>query len=1481
MTAPRNANEDFDEFEHCLNQGSYRRAYELWPELQQHVQAGRQVLDLPVLRRRLDDEARAARKRITAELDGLRNTLDSDEGLSAFDAGLEALYNASPPDDQADYATYRAIYEDRKANYRRLQAYNRTRALVEDQWEQANRLSLEERDTPISGLLPFYSRALEIADEAAAHAPDNTLLQMLAQQARARREELNSEEEIMTSGGQIGDFVRVLRYVDTRREGEAVMVYNNDGTPRFRMTAEAARAEVVKNARAYVAEKAPQYGDEIRDRLNAFDARGASVALQRYDKFIELEQLVPDLFRASDRQYYTELLQQTREALQKLEQAEKVAERARKVTDNPLNAWLTFLQALPIYPGIYHSALITDTLETIAGDLLRAVRNERQAIESRLNELRFDEVSSTAAALLASCRTVSTPPTNGVQADMIRLMDVALRECRAELEAVEALRQTAQAGIRQQKDINKELHQIGELPREKAQEAAHRLNALLREYDPRLVERDPLYLEVNSRVKASQNAAAELARLNSYLDDFNIDQVRAAQNAARDAAQHVPEAHRRSFSQLAAQLGRHIEELEAEAALFVSGYDEAIRRYQALARQSDLGETLKKRIKKRLEELQRERDQAEANNQRLTALNDLIDGDSDSAIRQVWDGLDRIERFTNEEQQRQWLSLLRRSFERLEIDTPFDLKRLGNLLERAREIDSLFAASWHKRLETYKTCQHARDETQRGQFDNALRLWRSVEDSVSAEDHAYVARRIRDLTKTQERAHKDRLLSQLARREDKHNFDTLLADIADAANNYRALASQSSEALDKVEFLTWAVELDLYHAQHRPEVSTQRELLRAASEFARRQLEPAIRGVRTYNLSNHERAEIDPLLNDARDVLRRADTAAVIAAALDKVDNYLREDADIGLFGEAVSAWQQAFVPADDGDGRTLHGQFEPLRQWYSERAERIANNLRQKIQDSIGEAQAELAPQNLPRYAKLLLLNPNDDLGKTMLRQLALSGEILRRRFVDLVNDLPVGLDHTGSGEKVLKNQVEDLREQQMFFNLVIDIGGRFPAPLRQTAGRDADSLTNDSRRYSALLADILRLMTQLQQKVAELQSRLNGFGLDELNLERFEGILAGYFADLQESAQGISRELADLLRRHGDLGARTDELERLWDTHPVMREMADNHTTLVNQYRAIADTFLTVRQMAQSEQFAEAHSLIERAPFTNPSLRELFSRSAIRDTFTVRDPYTQQDYRGWEAVVRWVRERRIILDRIAAWAAPFESASGVVGWNTPLDAETAPDLTNREYYDRLCALVEQQDFTRAVRDQVNALVAQADFETARALLKRAAYKGGALPGGLRSLEEAREQVSRFPLADQDGAFTGDINLAVQRAGSLRGRELLRAVYENRWQLYNTQLEEAERLFKTIDDKERYLATLMQGYTDKLAPVARLVAAANRPGLLGKRGSLSAHQKRELQAAYDAVRSHISLIRESFPYHPQLWTLENQAVIKAARELV
>lgn len=1496
MSPSHDANELLAKIEELKKSGDLVTAYSLVTNLRKLQESGEADTDADAVEKELDTISTESLDRIKRELDELLSVQkEEDFDIPRMRTLLDDMLKASRTT-PIDYNTNLRLVADRELRRKHRLEYNAVSRLVEDYWQQARQRMQDDPDIAVSTLLTsYYNKALKLAEDAAGESEGNELIKSLVDRAGAEREKFAQEEEAMTSGAQREDFVRVFKHLDGLGVEDQPMVYNFGGVPLGRMSKEQAREEIVKQASTFYNDKLGQYLDDAQANLKALKVRQVERDLEnRIDPLEELRNYVPDIARRDLRESLQDTRKKVREDLEKLGQAEDMVHEAEKrAPSDALSAWNLLEQALKEYGGA-DKDLVAGARSYIVQTMIANLREAINNIEELINVYDFDEAEQEATRLLDTYERVTD----------LKGSEVTLR--------LNELKKRASKSSQDTRKIVRELDTIYKQSAERPQDAAKRLSDLITDFGD-LVKRDPSYDRVASRVNMTTNASSELERLERFLDVYDLPRIEEACRVAGDAIEAVEgKKLQDDFVEITQLLEYHKDYLEAQRTHVERGYESGRRAFQTLRdrfegnkadpRWSEHWQKLKDRIDKRLAKIDEDRARLQENTENLEQAQDALNVDD---IERAWRALLNVEKFSDTQEQARWFRLLGQSFDRLKIEMAFDNTQLDNLL-RAADRDADFVHRWRSRLKHYQAVQLARDDEQAGNTDKAMKELSRIEEEVSSREKSYVRSYINQIAKRQSLAEKDELLNRLKAPDeqqrlyidDGESHDDLVAELRESAHKYRERLRTATDECDRLDYQIWALEIELQCAQILRDSKSQVDLLNKVQDET-----PDLRR-RFQRLLRSRQPQYEATLREAQRILEVATPAQKIGSALQAVQRNLNLSSDFGLFDESIKAWKA--VLGEDQLNDTLEQGYAILIHWYDELVSEVRAELRQKIEEHNQDSkQDRLSPEILPYYAKLRMLNPDDDLGQAMIKELSDIDEHLRRQAVSLFSDLPFGRSQSGGHKARLEKQIEQFSVERDRLNNLSDIAQRLSAEtVAVSPGYDKDHVVNVCRSYSSLLKNVIERLRIFRKEAEELQGYLKGFELTMDNWISYTKVIGDNWNAFMQTADRVGDDISEAIET-SELAnemqeIKLSEIRNLHETHPTVIELEKDYKDTLAILDKIVDALTQVKELAEQEQFDEAHSLASSGVLKR---RNFGTHPAIYATFSVQDIWQVREIMSWESITKWLQEKKRQFDRIEQWSRPFDvnlnttapdHVKSVVGWSHIKDTdirervEKAASSFNMiaEIHNHMVGLWQTGDLTQAVRYQILALVAQGDFDEAHELLDKALGVDQTEDvDGLSTLNKAWSIVRCPPLADADPQSDDengdcDYELAIKCAGSTRGAAILKWMRDHRYQQYEEQKRDAERLKKEIIEAEKQWDELYRTFPNKIAPLGELVRKSENGGFLGFGGGLNNHDRARLDQTLNESKNHLNQMRETCPFHPDLTDLEKHPIIKEAQAL-
>lgn len=1475
-----------EEIEQLINAENYREAYKRWQDLRKLVKEGQPVsVDLQDLRVQIESKASLRSQEIMEQLEGLLAVDLNDFEATTAEAELDRLYDVMIDEFDQDYRNYRARVDDRKHDQARRRLYEQTRNEIDNLWKTARKLSQDDTEIAAGVLLDYYTRARDYAERVANENPDNYLLQELVKRAREERERMAGEEEVMTSGGQIGDYRRVLQYINNAPDDEGIMVYDAQNLPMGRKTKEEARAIVIDQAAIYIEGKLNDYLDEAQRLLADHDPRGAQTELERATRLVEIEDLAPGIVPTTQRDILNELQNGVRTALRQLEDAEETARRADiQVERDPLGAWRMLQQSRDSYEGATkHSQVLKDAKLHITEMTVEHLGRQLREAERMIAQFQFVE----ARELLT------------------RLQDdyAAIDELRTEtvIDNIDRALKTAVQRVEDQRSVSEQLTRIRKAAESDSRTALEDLKALEREH-PDLTPNDPQYDDVREAVSGAVGADDEYARLEAFLNSTDLQRVRNAADTARSNSDRGAR-----FEKLAGWLDMQTRYLEAEASIRRGNHDGGVTAINSLLSEPDLPETLKTRIQERLLSLQRQRAAMEANNDNLAAARKAIDAmpnDIEKNLREAWNALSRIENFEGT-QAVQWESLLRRSFEQMNIRVNFDAPMLRSLLHRLEDVNFTESERWQRRLKVFQTAQGARDNEHAGNSENARLLWENIrtDNQVGGEDILYVTRRINDIEKKQKLADVEDAM-QPPEETGEDDLIEWLASLNQLSQELKGLSSQHSDNdIDVLDYAVWAGELDLLYAQYTPASTDKRKALADAATYIRRNVSG-----RNRKLARSRSRSAESNSDDTEKTIERvkrlsglAEVAEKLSEAITTVEDDLTANPRVTMssFAQAYRLWQNAIKTNSTDEQTEVQEFFAPLLRWFEARKTAVIQKLRGRLRDIDAETEGikSLSPETLPLLGKLAVLLPESEEARRLFDELAGLESDFADQMQVIVGNLVTGQGTGDNGFEVLEAQIKQVVDMQTRLDSVGQIITLFEDMPEGVANRHLpDDLGEVTRGYLTPLK-VIENQLGLVRDAADARLRfMKNFRLTEASWEKFseeiDNDLKEFRRNMAENADRITKALKD----YGDTSLQFNE-GAFTKNHPVMRYLDAQKEEVIQRFREVRDYLKKMQKLADEERFAEASLLAQQiSDETDPRFR-VFHNSDLYETFTVRDVWQKRDVTGWDEISKWVKRSHECWLRLEVWSKRYYDddntgpVASVVNWENIQDEEirkiifdTNTAISTDPFMlitgsDQVQAYIEARrdagDYTDAVIYQVRLDMAYGQFDQAVRRLETALEGGGALPDDMTSMRAAFDAVSRVPLADQEPeASTDDYDQAINHAGSNKGVARIRWMREHRLDVYRRWINEAETLKKQIRENARKWQQLDKQFHDKLTDLA---------------DALEKYERQMLRRGYwrDQVRSAVDEIKDTFkdmerlcPLHPDIPTFRANPLYSSGKNI-
>ncbi|MBN2304405.1 MAG: hypothetical protein JXQ72_08020 [Anaerolineae bacterium] len=1419
-------NQYLDEVERLQRLGRYGDAYRYTQEHEADLEL---TTDLGELRRVIRQQARDAVEQARAELDIelARDPadFDRDQGVEEWVAQWR---RAVMGDSDAELESYERRVRTRRADQAEYQIYNLVYREVQDLWDRAQRES--EASATAGVLQALYNQANDIAQQAASEHPDNTRLQALAQQASARRERAGIETEALTSGALLGQHVKTLVYIDSIPDGEMIPSIDRYGNIGERRPKTQVRAEVADQARAFVDSTVVKYIDEAKRSLQNYLPRAARDTLNQYHKFEEREdpglnledmgrtairevslvELLGGNWLSADRLRDIERLERDIElALGQLNEAEQRAQAALDVLDRDIvQAWRYYNEALDTYEGARNSSVIQNAQNALETTANRWLAEAAEQIDVLIRDQNLVEAEHNALALLDNFRPMQGELRIESPVRAIEEMHTALQTVREQLGQIDAALNDGNLNA-----------------------AAARLRTLEADYQlRRYYEAHPDYDRVKSQVTFGLDAEAELDRLREFLSNPRRDKVQRALESARAAAEQNT-AFDQQFDNLVLNLEAHLLLLDADRLLSSEGHDTVIVWLEEAVSQDGLRPDLRTRLDECLattRQRSQELDQSRAMLERGQQL--LAEGNPSEAYQQlkkIKSVANRAERQTLDralvDARDQWVQQLVALFRDITIETEFDRGQMKEALDDLEELNPDRADRVKRQYRLCEGAQLARDHATAGRLDAALEQWNNMLESQPGwAETTYIRKQIAQVNKQQKGAQIERLLEPAEHGANEEARREWISDLIKMASGLAEDATNASHPVDRIEYTLWRVQTTLMHAQYTPDLKTRRQLLHDVSDTAR-SLEGQIRTVDRADLTAYERRVID----HTETVIPVALAGPAIGDAMRAVEEHLQVEAEIALFRQAYVRWHETFAPYRD--------TLPALRRWFDENVRAVQGDLREALRRLAGddlENYADLTPESLPLYAKLLVLDEEDPAGLWMLQQLTgLSARI--ETDVERLGAAAFSGDgiQPGKGLKALEDKRANVQSYRDYVRLVREMVQLF---THLTTLRDQGRALLGTCASQTPILD--RLHMRLEQFITagmDIEAFINAYQLHDDGRDSWHNF-SGEFRAAWNNFEIQIREIAENL-----------------DQHPwVVNELRTRFTKRLNDLSNLVGLLRGIQDDMQVERFIEAD---QRADVVDGSYRTLFAPSMpLYGEYRVKDVWTSSDVIGWRDVRPLIERRRSQFERVYTWAEAFGAPDRVerADLDPGLRPLPAPNVVRWP---------EIQQEARTWRDA-------GVFPRAYDLIGMAL--NGPDDGSLMGLLDALEAVSYPPVAEAGENQTGDYMLAQRRAGSQRGYDILEWMHCHRYQRYERYIQDARRELDAVNTTQSEWTRLTGQYTGMLA---RMDDVLNERMNRGRRRQL-------LTPLVDHATGVLMALRDLCPDHPQLDNLERNPVLEEAR---
>ncbi len=1153
-----------------LELSNYRLAYQTLQAVEDDVK--QHEVDFPELKSQYDDLVGTARRNARGKIKEAREHLDIilRQPVAEFDeeetrAALRVWETNLLTEEDPLLDSYTERVDQRSDDYSYFVEAETVRQEVEGLWNQAKQLKETSKDiTPGELYERFYNRAYDTVREASAAHPTNSVLAALLAQAKNLRDKAGEVEGIVTSGGQLGDYRRVLDFFAAQSEDSLVPFYNRKGEFLGNFSREEAIEKTMVEARAYARQKAAEYRNEASTHLTQGRPREALGSLLRYqdglDEFLEVQ----------DRDRMTRMEDEIRQDTKKLEEAERIAEEARRAArNNGLKAWQQYLQAQKTHAGVRQQERIVG----IGDDIIERLRQELGDHQAKLDVIferaDFQQVVKQANEVLRNYQEID-----------VRLEDA--------LAAIQDLQTRADRAIRDQQDVIQTLEKARKTAREGEPGAA--LEAVIRlenRFEGDYLERFPLYEEVKSEINVRADASKELERLGIYKKHQDPVQVERARDNARKAGADRDDDFAMAFNELADELNLHLEYLIAVREFNDWQLDQAEGRLQRVLQDKRAPDY--READELLGEVQDAASHAANLDQMLTQASELIaQGQPETAFQLLRDSARpstrkdrrRVDELLERARQ-DWRRLIEEEFKAITIETPVNREAIETSLEDLEvtlETPEVRVRMWRNKLQPYLQAAGAVEAEAVGEYDRARDYWEEARrlSTSKFEEQRFIDRRVAALDKTITRNKQQNLLGRVGNAGDER-LTSLAAELTDLAVELSEKAKQYPSDSD---YAIWHIQIMLTEATLTQDARKRRILFTNAAEAARE--------IRL------------PSSPEADTILRRARLGPDIGQEMKRVEDLLGANKTLGELQEAVQSWENQLAPAVE--------DFPFLKTWYAEHVEAVVDDLRRQV----GDVSTGIDLNHLQPLAKLLVLGSPQ--GQPLLNGLV----ELSMRMDGQVDELLQGMETARGYEKsrnvsaMIDAQIADFEYHRQNLETVRSLLRQFSvAPqLRQRA----DTLERNAKQRADTLREVLRRLTVLKHNYEAATGHLGmGIGRQEEAEELYRTMELDFpthpmTVELKRQLSGIKTGVADVQRRLKTL-RQAMETEDFQEAYAVMNGIKpdelqsfglDGTLAIPDKWRKRqVNTWVEIRTLVSERM--ETFRIIQDwfAPFDTPALQ------------------------------------------------------------------------------------------------------------------------------------------------------------------------------------------------------------------------------------------------------------------------------------------
>ena len=178
----------------------------------------------------------------------------------------------------------------------------------------------------------------------------------------------------------------------------------------------------------------------------------------------------------------------------------------------------------------------------------------------------------------------------------------------------------------------------------------------------------------------------------------------------------------------------------------------------------------------------------------------------------------------------------------------------------------------------------------------------------------------------------------------------------------------------------------------------------------------------------------------------------LFAGALEAVASFFTLTSDIDDFARARETWENVVTPINQASGSLLGG----FADWYR----RLASALMKALKNSIRAEGDELNAVTLPWMAKLLILDPVQELA--LIRDLAKVSDEIDGTYLKLSGGLRTGQNYPGGKDsaEIVTKQIEVLRKERDYVRVIARVAERFTRGIRDLTAEQSSDLARIARQ-------------------------------------------------------------------------------------------------------------------------------------------------------------------------------------------------------------------------------------------------------------------------------------------------------------------------------------------------------------------------------------------------------------------------------------